>query len=623
MLKILENLCERGVVRQLDYQFARFIASIDDVDDETAFLACVLSHELAKGHICLDIDSIDLVKSFGLYGEAAENIEQKVSSVNWHQSLANSPVVGDGSTSLPLVFDGKRLYLHRYWFYENKLISKLIQLAKPVALSQQETAVLAHTLNDLFGNEGALNWQKVAAAVALTRKLAVISGGPGTGKTTTVAKILSALAEQGISRGEAPNIKLVAPTGKAAARLTESISNAIQQLGIRDEIKTAIPTVASTIHRLLGAMPNRAEFRHNQDNPLHLDLLVVDEASMVDLPLMFKLILALPEHARLILLGDKDQLSSVEAGAVLGDICSFIDVGYSTEQNDILSSLTGYQSLPMSQQKNPIADCLCMLKKSYRFDENSGIGQLAKEINRGDIYGVDRVLKQGYKDIQYNILTSESYSLLIDNLTVEYSKFIDCLYQPVLADDSYAKKAKQALDLFGRSRLLCAVRQGDYGIEGLNKKIESALIRKNKISSGGELWYVGRPVMVVRNDHALGLYNGDIGVCFNVQDEQGSRLKVFFELADGSIKSVLPSRVPEHQTAYAMTIHKSQGSEFEHTFMILPEDYSPILTRELIYTGVTRAKKQLTLCGNQQVIKKAVKVKTERLSGLKEGLLKA
>ncbi|WP_260259692.1 exodeoxyribonuclease V subunit alpha [Vibrio intestinalis] len=701
MLETLKRLAIKGSIRQLDYQFARFILS-QSQQLELAFIAGVVSSELGKGHICLPItdeqgQSVDLAAKLGLYGEAALQLNQALLAIDWPQLLKSSALVANSeANSLPLVFDGQRLYLHRYWHYEVSLAARLNSFGTPMILKPTDVQKLSQLLDHLFARSyhylfsafasigleatnqvqrqqmvcdhldvvndsqldwnaidqvllsatrseqlqpldelvplaACVNWQKVAAAIALTKRFAVISGGPGTGKTTTVTKLLAALIEQSSQSSatplmNVPTIKLVAPTGKAAARLTESIGKAVDALPVSPELKAAIPTESSTLHRLLGALPNSAEFRHNKDNPLHLDILVVDEASMVDLPMMFKLVDALPTHARLILLGDKDQLASVEAGAVLGDICSFHQDGYSQPQGKLIAQLTGYQTLEQQSGKgSSVGDGLCMLQKSYRFDARSGIGQLAKAINAGSAHKVDQVWQRGFEDIDHYPLDTQHYNQLIQTMVTEYKGYLDRIAKPQRQPEtdqveSVTQMAKAGLDAFGRCRLLCAIREGDFGVTGLNQRIERALAARNLIHTQDELWYHGRPVMVTRNDHALGLYNGDIGLCILDESESQPRLKVFFELPDGSVKSVLPSRVPEHETAYAMTIHKSQGSEFDFTLMLLPKDFSPILTRELIYTGITRAKKRLALYGQIDVIKRGIRVTTERASGLAERL---
>ncbi|OBT06403.1 exodeoxyribonuclease V subunit alpha [Vibrio cyclitrophicus] len=715
LMDVLKFLADKGSIRQLDYQFARFIAQQAAAhSQEVGFLAGVVSHELGKGHICTQLiqqytvgpeQTADLAQLLGLYGETALQLNQKLLGIDWVAVLQSSNLVGTTNDCVkPLMFDGQRVYLQRYWNYEVVLAETLNRLSKPVEFNIEQKKALTETLNQLFARSyhflfnalakagssqqtsqvlrqqlvcdhldivdeqaldwGAidqvivqakqvmdlevldslvplsvcLNWQKVAAAVALSRRFAVISGGPGTGKTTTVTKLLSAMVEQSLSQGKTPTIKLVAPTGKAAARLTESIGKAIEQLPLAPEVKANIPTESSTLHRLLGAIPNRAEFRHNRRNPLHLDILVVDEASMVDLSMMYKLVDALPEHARLILLGDKDQLASVEAGAVLGDICSFNSTGYSTAQGNLIAEMTGFDAIANTGQVkagsvNPpaIADSLCMLQKSYRFDARSGIGQLAKAINNGSANQVDQVFAKGFGDIENHPLSSDSYNLMLRTLVNEYGEYLNRMNVPLNELETQEARAKSVLDLFSKCRLLCSVREGDFGVKGLNNRIERALAARRLVNPhNDELWYHGRPVMVTRNDHGLGLYNGDIGICMleadsssasydishSIAASSASRLKVYFELPDGSVKAVLPSRVPDHETAYAMTIHKSQGSEFDLTLMILPPDFSPILTRELIYTGITRAKKRLMMFSDTNVLKRGIKVKTERVSGL-------
>ncbi len=702
LLDTLQRLAQKGSLRQLDYQLARFMFNKSH-SDEIAFIAGVVSSELGKGHICLPLfdaqmQLMDIAAKLGLYGEAALELNQRLLAINWSQILLESAWVAKPSSeplsAMPLVFDGARIYLHRYWHYEVTLADRLSSFGTPMILKPSDVQKLAQLLDHLFARSYqylfaalataaeqsgfnqvlrqqlvcdhldvvddsqldwpaidqlllqakradqltplellvpqavCVNWQKVAAAIALTKRFAVISGGPGTGKTTTVTKLLAALIEQAQSieddNGRVPTIKLVAPTGKAAARLTESIGKAVAELPVSPELKAAIPTESSTLHRLLGAIPNSVEFRHSRTNPLHLDILVVDEASMVDLSMMYKLVDALPKHARLILLGDKDQLASVEAGAVLGDICSFHQYGYSQTQGELIAQLSGYRTLAQSEQKgSQVGDSLCMLQKSYRFDARSGIGQLAKAVNAGSSFNYDAVWQRNFADIEQYPLDMQHYNQLIQTMVVEYSGYLKRIRQRQLDSateqlESVTQLAKAGLDAFARCRLLCAIREGDFGVAGLNLRIERALVARKLVQTQDELWYHGRPVMITRNDHALGLYNGDIGICIWDDSLQEPRLKVFFELPDGSVKSVLPSRVPEHETAYAMTIHKSQGSEFEFTLMILPKEYSPILTRELIYTGITRAKKRLAMYVQPDVVKRGIKVMTERASGLVE-----
>jgi exodeoxyribonuclease V alpha subunit len=489
-------------------------------------------------------------------------------------------------------------------------------------------------LHQLIPNEACLNWQKVAAALALSRQFSVISGGPGTGKTTTVAKLLAAIIQQAISQdadAKVPTIKLVAPTGKAAARLTESIGNAIEALPISPDVKALMPASSATIHRLLGVIPQRAEFRHNNQNPLHLDILIIDEASMVDLSMMYKVFQALPAHAKVILLGDKDQLASVEAGAVLGEICAFYNVQYSHEQVKWLEKLTGYQSeylqkiRPHRALESKVSDCLCVLQKSYRFDARSGIGQLARAVNEGDRNKLDMIWQAAFSDIRFYELSSQNYQKIIQNAAKGYQRYLELLSLSLSKCESeeeikqaQTERARTVLQQFAKVRVLCAVREGDFGVEGLNNRIENRLNKSALIQKNEEAWYEGRPVMITRNDHGQSLFNGDLGI--TIFDPVSKKLKVYFELADGSVKGFLPSRIPEHETAYAMTIHKSQGSEFNTVHLVLPAEYMPLLTRELIYTGITRAKSQLALYADLAVFERGVSSITHRNSGLAQRL---
>ncbi|MFV0576170.1 MAG: exodeoxyribonuclease V subunit alpha [Vibrio sp.] len=624
--------------------------------------------------------------------------------------------------------DTPRLYLTRYWHYETQVAKAINARTASLPMNHGEVVALKNTLNELFARDYSflfralnseeykdeisrqrlvcemldvvesndldwpqidtvllaakkanglqsldhlvpqavcLNWQKVAAAVALTRQFSVISGGPGTGKTTTVAKLLAALITQSLNDNSssanhsgdsqekrAPIIQLVAPTGKAAARLTESIGQAIDQLPVSNDIKALMPAKSSTIHRLLGARFNTVEYKYNASNPLHLDILVVDEASMVDLPMMFRLLQALPSHARLILLGDKDQLASVEAGAILSEICRFSSSGYQADYHQTLSTLTGFDYLPKAtaNQSRAIADSLCMLQKSYRFHARSGVGNLAKAINESNHAKMSQVWKHGFKDIQLHAVQGSSennqdqdalaqneaqatvckmmakayqrYCQLIQGSQINQNTQTDLFAEPdVLSKLAMEQRALSILKEFAQARLLCAVRQGEFGVERMNSLIESALTQNKLLKRvEKETWYAGRPIMVTQNDSALGLHNGDIGICLLDESEPTPKLRVFFDMPDGSIKGILPSRVPKHDLSFAMTIHKSQGSEFEHTVMVLPNKMNQILTKELIYTGVTRAKTRLDLFANPAILSQGVSIKTQRFSGLSDKL---
>ncbi|GAA3581733.1 exodeoxyribonuclease V subunit alpha [Gibbsiella greigii] len=616
MIDLLEQAVELGALRPLDVQFARVVAGEDE--PERLLAAACLSAEAGAGHVCLALDQLQPALLFeGRFPALAQALwaaAGQPGAEGWQQSLGAWAAVSDGSQATPLVLQRQRLYLQRMWQSEGEVAAFIGRESVPAAVDEQR---LRDILDRLFGPAaGEPDWQKIAAAVAATRRIAVISGGPGTGKTTTVAKLLAALVQLA---GEARlRIQLAAPTGKAAARLTESLGRASRKLALTPAQQALFPQEAATLHRLLGAQPNSQRMRYHRGNPLHLDVLVVDEASMVDLPMMARLIAALPAHARVIFLGDRDQLASVEAGAVLGDICRFTEQGYTTARASQLARLTGYV-VPGQDSAGSAAvrDSLCLLRKSYRFDAGSGIGQLAFAVNAGDGKAALAALDGRFGDLHgYPLAETADYQALLAASVAGYRDY--------LAQMAAGADAGQTLAAFGRFQVLCALREGPFGVVGLNERIEAGLQRAGLISRpSGSLarWYPGRPIMIGRNDSALGLFNGDIGIAL---PEPGSgELRVHFPLPDGSIKSVQPSRLPAHETAYAMTVHKSQGSEFDHTLLVLPNHMLPVLTRELVYTAITRARSQLSLYAVDTVLLSAIKTPTQRRSGLAERLLPA
>ncbi|MDV2904604.1 exodeoxyribonuclease V subunit alpha [Phytobacter diazotrophicus] len=598
---LLQHAVELKILRPLDVQFALAVAS----DDEPAVMlaAAMLSFDAGEGHVCLPLSRLapenlparahPLLAS--LYEEAGY-------PADWRKTLLASPAVSEGEVATPMILVGERLYLNRMWCNECSIADFFARVNQPLEVDENR---LRQALDDLFQPSDDINWQKVAAAVALTRRVSVISGGPGTGKTTTVAKLLAALVQ--MADGARCRICLAAPTGKAAARLTESLGAALRQLPLTDKQKATLPDEASTLHRLLGALPGSQRLRYHAGNPLHLDVLVVDEASMIDLPMMSRLIDALPQHARVIFLGDRDQLASVEAGAVLGDICAWVNKGFTPERAAQLSRITG-TTVPAGEgtSASALRDSLCLLQKSYRFGSDSGIGQLAAAVNRGDKTAASEVLSQGFSDIENKHLQSaEDYQSMIDDALAGYGHFLGLVRD--------GAQPQEVLAAFGEYQLLCALREGPFGVSGLNDRIEQALVRQRRITRPAHArWYHGRPVMITRNDASLGLFNGDIGIAL----DQGQGIRVWFPLPDGSLKSVQPSRLPEHDTAWAMTVHKSQGSEFDHAALILPGQIVPVVTRELVYTAITRAKKRLSLYADECILAQAIATRTERRSGL-------
>ncbi len=600
-MTIQERLLEavgQKLLRPIDAQFALTVAGNDD--PAVTLAAALLSHDAGEGHVCLPLSRLMLTE--GAHPLLVAWISETATPIDWKKRLLASAAVSCGDSPAPLILCGDRLYLNRMWCNERTVARFFNEVNQAIDVDE---AQLSRILDALFPTTDEVNWQKVAAAVALTRRISVISGGPGTGKTTTVAKLLAALIQ--MADGERCRIRLAAPTGKAAARLTESLGAALRQLPLTDAQKKRIPEDASTLHRLLGAQPGSQRLRHHAGNPLHLDVLVVDEASMIDLPMMSRLIDALPPHGRVIFLGDRDQLASVEAGAVLGDICAYVNAGFTAERARQLSRLTGC-AIPAGAgtQAASLRDSLCLLQKSYRFGSDSGIGKLAAAINCGDRSAIQAVFQQGFSDIEKRTLqSSDDYAGMLDEALAGYGRYLRLLHEKATPE--------AILQAFNEYQLLCALREGPFGVGGLNDRIEQAMVQQRKIHRHPHSrWYEGRPVMIARNDSALGLFNGDIGIAL----DRGQGLRVWFAMPDGAIKSVQPSRLPEHDTTWAMTVHKSQGSEFDHSALILPSQRSPVVTRELVYTAVTRARRRLSLYADERILAGAIVTRTERRSGL-------
>lgn len=621
MMGLLNQALDQKLLRFLDVQFAQIIAAHHS---PLLQLACaLLSSDAGAGHVCLPLARLAPEYFFdGRHPELAEALWQAAGKPNknaWLNAFQSSSLVGEGTSPTPLVLEKERLYLQRMWKNEGQVIQFISDYSlEKMTYHKKDECRLKQILDQLFtSNESDINFQKVAAAVAITSKVAIISGGPGTGKTTTVAKLLTALIR--LSGERTLRIELAAPTGKAAVRLTQSLGNAYRELSLSAGESRRLPEKACTLHRLLGAYSKGHQSRYHKNNPLDLDVLVVDEASMVDLPMLARLIDALPNSAQVIFLGDRDQLASVEAGSVLGEIGRFLSLGYSTSRAEELNRLTGYdlKGHPIEHFPNlcvaHVCDQLCLLNKNYRFDKKSGIGELAQAVNSGEHHKAHSILRdvnKKYVDIRQHALSDAK----------DYQKLLkDCVaaYQPYLELIKQGKDPETILHAFNRYQLLCALRTGSFGLEGLNTQIEKTLCHSGLLSLSqkpfNNSWYSGRPIMIECNDSSLGLFNGDLGM--TLYDHSGA-LRVYFQFSDGHIKSVQPNRLPAHSTAYAMTVHKSQGSEFEHTALVLPDHFTPIVTRELVYTAITRARQKLTLYSTDKVLNHAILNPTQRRSGL-------
>ncbi|NNF98040.1 MAG: exodeoxyribonuclease V subunit alpha [Desulfobacteraceae bacterium] len=602
----------------MDLHFAEFISRIAEDDDPDIHLAAALvSRCTTKGDSCLDLRRI---YSENEGRDGPDRIRLPALSV-WMDKLAECRAVGEPGQFHPLILDNRhRLYLYRYWAYENTIIDGITKMIenRDTEIDHGRLAESFHRFFSVPGNNTGVDWQQVAVFMASMKKFCVISGGPGTGKTTTVATILAVLIE---NAAPTPlNIYLCAPTGKASVRLKEAMIKARESLNCGDYVKANMPVEAGTIHRLLRPIPGSPYFRFDQSNPLPADVVIVDEASMVDLALMAKLIRALQHHTRLILVGDKDQLSSVEAGSVLGDICNRDTRKGFTKRFGALIESTIKVKLPCEDSTagvdSDLHDHIVSLEKNYRFNDHSGIGALSRAVRRMDANKADELLKdRSDTSISFKSFATPGKSIreLGKQIVSGYTAFM-------MADDPV-----EALDLFHQFKVLCVVKKGAFGVAGINRVAEGVLSDAGLIPHRPQAnpWYQRRPVMITSNDYRLGLFNGDIGITWYARDERSAGYpQVYFSSDAGDIRRFSPYRLPAHETVYAMTAHKSQGSEFDHVNLVLPENDTPLLTCELIYTAITRARKTVVVWGDEAIFSASVQRRIHRSSGLRDALWK-
>ena len=563
----------------LDLTFAQWLHTQHPAPNDAAlWLAALTSHQWGRGHACLDVSMLKAQPAALLGWTTAQaqkiptNVAQAADDLPWTQG-EDSPLVYDTAQGL--------LYLRRAWQAEQFIRSNIAQrLAQPQQVSNDVT----QRLDDIFSNSTqAHDLQRQACEVAAHNAVTLITGGPGTGKTTTVVRLLAVLAG---NQTEPLRIHLAAPTGKAAARLSESITQAMHQLPAA--LQARIPTQAQTLHRLL-----QTHTANTRVTPLASDVVVVDEASMVDLEMMARLLQAVPLNARLVLLGDKDQLASVEAGAVMSQLCS--------------GTLLRAQTVTLTH--------------SHRFDAKRGIGQWAQAVNHTPS-AVPALWQQApdwlthlsnhpMPDVTRLALTHSHDATWFAGVRHGWHAYLAQLQN--VSNGCDATQAQAVLKTFAHFSVLCALREGPWGVTQLNQQIEKAL----QLNAHGQAWYVGRPVMVTRNDYALDLMNGDIGVC--LPNPEGD-LRVAFPSSDPTrVRWIAPSRLDSVDTVFAMTVHKSQGSEFTHVLLVLPAQSAPVLTRELVYTGLTRARERLTVWAPQaNVLFEACEQKVLRSGGLSQ-----
>ncbi|MES2298483.1 MAG: exodeoxyribonuclease V subunit alpha [Pseudomonadota bacterium] len=632
-------LTEAGQLRRLSGTFARFVASIGGTSPALALAVLVLCELEGRGHSCLPLRELaaDGAALLGWSEQQWQALTQACGALPknakaWSEQLGAREQVWCKDAfdfGQPLVLDGERLYLRRYWRDETA-VARIIgeRAAQPLDAARQGDP--QHTrlwLERLFASQRrdpAPDWQKLACAIALRARLAIITGGPGTGKTYTVARLLALLFALSPDATRL-RIALAAPTGKAAARLKQSIDKALTELAdkVGDALAlrelTARMGAARTLHSLLGARPDTRAFAHKQGNPLDIDVLIVDEASMVHLEMMAALLDALPPHATLVLLGDKDQLASVEAGAVLGDLCHDAQAGGYTPATRLYARAASGEDIPDQYigAAGALAQQTVMLRHSRRF--GGPIGQLAQAVNAGAVEDACACLRGG-GPVHWieHAHVGDALQLALNGRAGAvggYRPYLELLKHGAGAG-AHDDWVRAVLHSFESFRILCAVREGEWGVTGMNGAIEQHLEAAGLLARRSE-WYAGRPVMVTRNDYATGVFNGDIGLTLPDPARPASP-RVYF-LEGDSVRSVLATRLRHAETAFAMTVHKSQGSEFSHTVLALPKEGGAMLARELIYTGITRASAAFTLLTpGGAVLEEAIRSRTERASGLRD-----
>lgn len=577
--------------------------TVEAINKPQQKLVAQLTATFARATKQVDTSAIKEALTLLLEALSKGNISVSLNNLNLGEKLLKQGVACKAGGFAPMIIANDKLYLARYYHYQQQLNTHLAQIAQrnaPQFSSEKMKKVLdkLFPLDPQLQKSGSKNWQKVAASLALHKSLSVISGGPGTGKTTTVLKLLTALYEAQKEGERELQIRLAAPTGKAAARMQESIRTNIEQLQCNAKIKEKLNALtASTLHRLLGYKHHSVNFRHDAGNPLALDVLVVDESSMIDATMMAKLLDAVPAHARIILLGDKDQLPPVDPGSPFADICC--QFGFSEIFAKQLENLSGETLSDVTESGSLFADNLVFLQHSFRFGAQSGIGNLARAINNSDIDCAIALLNNdAFDDIHW-----EDYSASV------YRKYdsqnVDPIVQKIkngFADYKQALKNRHSFaeinKAFQQFCILTCIRKGHSGLEATNEIAQHALGFPNDT-----FWYHGRPIMITRNDYQTKLYNGDVGLCLDL--ENNGELRVYFPTAEEpGYRTINPSRMPAHETAFAMTVHKSQGSEFGEVLFLLPEQELPIMTKQLIYTAITRAKNRVEMWGKELTIYK-------------------
>jgi len=617
---MLAPFVEAGILHEAGVQVAGAVArAVPNAGDEALLATALCVRALQLGHVCVVLNEVAGTVSIEASGNQTSRGDDAEPTAaidslpwpdpsDWAEALRSSDAVtvrnpdsGDATGPVdeglirPLVFDGERVYLERYWRYERQVGDLLLNQsgrysngsASDLDPTKADEVAIDAVLDQFFGpeNPDQPDLQRLGARVALTRRITVLAGGPGTGKTHTVARLLAALHQQAIDDDRPLQVALAAPTGKAAARMTEAVHQAVAGADMPEaSTQPLLASEAGTIHRLLGYRDG-ISFRHDRTNPLPHDVVVVDETSMVALPLMARLLDALRPDARVVLVGDPFQLASVEAGAVLGDV-----VGPATDHD--------------ATPDGPLADNIVVLQRVHRFAADSPIAALADAVRAGTADRAIEILSdRGSNDVQW--IDPADHRALGNLRRIVVSGAAE------VAKAAQQGEAGAALDRAVDLKVLCGTRLGPLGSYAWRDHLERELPNLVEGLSTDRGYYVGRPVIITRNDYITGAFNGDTGIV--VRDDD--RTVVAMAGHDG-IRLVLPSQLAAVETWWAMTIHKSQGSEFAHAVVSLPDAHSRVLTRELLYTGITRGKEKVTIVATEAALRRAIDNPVARASGL-------
>lgn len=588
MIIFLEKAVKKKIIRPIDFYFSQFIAKENSV---VMLVSAFLSYESSNGHIFLPIEYFKKKSFFSILNKTLINKLVTVlgKKINWSIELLKHPSVSNGSIVTPLILHNKKIYLYKMWKAENNIFNILNKNRNP---NKVNTKKYSEILNNLFLNEKK-SLQKIAVALTLINNITFIMGGPGTGKTTTIVKIIIAL----IKKSKKPiNIQLSAPTGKATTHLNNIMKSNIFDIYLTNKEKNHLPRNAVTIHQLLGIRKISQKSFFNKHNLLNLDVLIIDETSMIDILIMEKIFSAVSENIKLIFIGDHNQLSPVESGSILRNICYYAHHGYSLQTAYYLEELINYKILKKNNTKktNFISNSICVLKKNYRFNKTSGIYILSHAIKNKKIEIVKSLFKNLIKNIFfYEVNSTEQYNKMIEKISVNYENFWNKIYQK--------EKIEEVIKTFQNHQVLCVLRDGLFGINVLNKKLEEKMHDKKMIRYfyiNDEKWYIGKPIIITKNNKFLDLSNGNIGI---TNMSETGLLQVSFLKENQMIKNIPANIIRHYETSWAITVHKAQGSEFNDATLILPNFNSNALNKDILYTGITRSRNTLSIFSNKDI----------------------